>query len=130
MVDGMKLNFARQRGRRSSFASDLSTETFYTVWVRWPGETRLQSIEREMIESEDEAISVLREIPAVAVVFVFRHDPDVPRRDVSEDLARRWLRERTNRGYDPVTLPDFIAQHLSSDDIADITYNPWSLAAE
>jgi hypothetical protein len=61
--------------------------TFFTVWARWPGQLRLASIEWDMIETEDEAIAVLRENPRAVVVF--RHDSDVSRRDVSEDIARQ-----------------------------------------
>lgn len=103
-------------------------KTFFSIWARWPGQVRLFSIEWEMIETEAEVVTVLRENRHAVVVF--RHDPDVPRRDVSEDVARRWLRERVASGYDPPDLPEFIAEHLSSDDIAIITHSTWSHAAE
>jgi hypothetical protein len=128
----MELNPALQARRRASLpeapTDDLENKTFFTVWARWPGQTRLFSVEWEMIETEAEAVAVLRENRHAVVVF--RHDPDVPRRDVSEDVARQWLRERADRGYDHSALPDFIARHLTSDDIADITRRTLSLAAE
>ncbi len=61
--------------------------TFFTVFARWPDEVRLFSIEWEMIETTAEALAAVRQNPRA--VCVFRHDPDGPHRDVSEDIARR-----------------------------------------
>lgn len=111
-----------------TLGAENSNKSFYTIWARWPGHDRLFSVEWEMIETEAEVITVLRENRRA--VLVFRHDPDVPRRDVSEDMALLWLRERVARGYDQTDLPEFIAENLSSDAIARVTHRSWPMAAE
>lgn len=92
--------------------------TFFTVFARWPDEVRLFSIEWEMIETTAEALAAVRQNPRA--VCVFRHDPDGPHRDVSEDIARAWLDELIAAGFDAEedTLPTFIGEHLTSAEIA------------
>jgi hypothetical protein len=98
--------------RFSYHAAVLENATFFTLFARWPDEIRLFSIEWEMIESQAEALATLRQ--NARVVFVLRHDPDVPPRDVSQDLARAWLEELRAHGFDAEqdALPGFIAEHL------------------
>jgi hypothetical protein len=90
----------------------LENASYFTVFTRWPDEIRLLSIEWEMIASPAEALAAVRQNERA--VLVFRHDPDVPRRDVSEDIARAWLAELEAQGLDAGqdALPAFIHQHL------------------
>ena len=90
----------------------LENASYFTVFTRWPDEIRLLSIEWEMIETLGEALAAVRQNERA--VLVFRHDPDVPRRDVSEDIARAWLAELEAQGLDTGqdALPAFIRQHL------------------
>ncbi len=105
----------------------LGDKTYFTIFARWPREVRLFSIEWALIETEVEALAVLKETENA--VLVFRNDPDVPRTDVSEDLARTWLHELNARGISLSgnDLPSFIREHLSEDEIAQ---NNWAHAAE
>jgi hypothetical protein len=90
----------------------LENASYFTIFTRWPDEIRLLSIEWEMIETPQEALEAVRQ--NANAVLVFRHDPDTPRRDVSEDIARAWLEELRAKGFDSTddTLPAFIATHL------------------
>jgi hypothetical protein len=95
----------------------LEDATYFTIFARWPDEIRLLSIEWEMIETEAEALAALRQNERA--VLVLRSDPDCPRRDVSEDIARAWLDELLAAGFDPGQdrLPSFIREYLTEDDI-------------
>ena len=73
-------------------------ERIYTVFARWPREVRLFTVEWEMIENEAEALKAVKETENA--VLVIRNDPDIPRTNVSEDIARIWLRELMERGDD------------------------------
>ncbi len=90
--------------------------TFYTVLARWPHEVRLMSIEWEVIESEKEALEAVKQNDHS--ILVFRNDPDVPRRDVSEDIAWKWLRELITEGFSPEEddMPSFIAELIKIED--------------
>jgi hypothetical protein len=102
---------------RKSEGEPLGDQTYFTVFARWPREVRLFSVEWELIETEAEALEAVKHTYNAALVF--RHDPDVPRKDVSEDIARAWLSQIIGRGFDPGRdrLPEFIRQHLSADDV-------------
>jgi len=94
--------------------TDAEFPTFYTIWCRWPGEIRLFTVEAPEIHNDAEALAELKQHENA--VRVFRHDSDVPRRDVSEDLALLWLGELIAGGIDPeANLPRFIAEHVSAD---------------
>jgi hypothetical protein len=95
----------------------LEDATYFTIFARWPDEIRLLSIEWEMIETEAEALAALRQNERA--VLVLRSDPDCPRRDVSEDIARAWLEELVAAGFNPAQdrLPAFIGEYLTEDDI-------------
>jgi hypothetical protein len=93
--------------------TDAEFPTFYTIWCRWPGEIRLFTVEAPEIHTDAEAMAELKQHENA--VRVFRHDYDVPRRDVSEDLAEQWLSDLFLAGFDPQTddMPAFIAEHIS-----------------
>ena len=95
----------------------LEDATYFTIFARWPDEVRLLSIEWEMIETEAEALAALRQNERA--ILVLRSDPDCPRRDVSEDIARAWLEELLASGFNPDQdrLPAFIGEYLTKDDI-------------
>jgi hypothetical protein len=96
----------------------LEETTYFTVFARWPDEVRLLSIEWKMIQTPAEALAAVRQNRQA--VLVFRCDPDVPRRDVSEDIARAWLDELLDAGFNPNQdmIPAFIGEHVTRDDIA------------
>lgn len=95
----------------------LRDETYFTVFAQWSSEVRLFSVEWEIIGTEREALEAVQQNDHAALVF--RSDPDIPRKDVSEDIARLWARQIIDRGYDPTrdVLPEFISRHLTADDI-------------
>ena len=96
----------------------LENATYFTVFARRPDEVRLFYIEWEMIQTAAEALAAVRQNRRA--VRVFRHDPDSPHRDVSEDIARAWLAELAANGFDAEAdiLPAFIGEHLSPAQIA------------
>lgn len=100
----------------------LDHGSYFTVFTRWPDEIRLLSIEWEMIQTPAEALAAVRQNERA--VLVMRHDPDVPRRDVSEDIARAWLDDLRAQGFDPRQdpLPAFVREHLG--DAATGRYGP------
>jgi hypothetical protein len=95
----------------------LADRTFFSVLAQWPREVRPFTIEWPLIETEPEALEAVQQNDHAALVF--RHDPDSARWDVSEDIARLWLRQIVDRGDNPLDgpLPEFISRHLTSDDI-------------
>lgn len=90
----------------------IGNETFYTVLCRWPREIRLFTIESTTIENDAEALEAVKQNDNAAAVF--RHDYDIPRKDVSEDIARLWLDEMIDGGFNPEedNLPPFIEAHI------------------
>jgi hypothetical protein len=62
---------------RRQHGDALNDKTFFRVFARWPREVRFFSIEWELIETEAEALAVVKETENA--VLVFRNDPDVPR---------------------------------------------------
>lgn len=103
----------------------LENATYFTIFARWPDEIRLLSIEWEMIETETEALAALRQNERA--VLVLRSDPDCPRRDVSEDIARAWLEELLASGFNPAqdTLPAYIREYLTENDIRACRRESW-----
>jgi hypothetical protein len=94
----------------------LNGLTFFTLLARWRGEVRPFTVEHSLIQTEDEVIDALLEHPNAFVVW--RHDSDVPRQDVSEDIARRWLDRLRASGHGPDDmLPAFIGQFLTDEEI-------------
>lgn len=89
----------------------LGNASYFTLLARWPGEIRLFTVEGPMLQTEAEVIEALEQNERA--VLVYRHDPDAPRRDVSEDIARRWVSE-LETGIDglPDYLPAFIRAHV------------------
>jgi hypothetical protein len=102
----------RQRG------DALNDNTYFTLFARWPGEVRLFTVEWELIQTEAEALSAVKETENA--VLVFRNDPDVPRADVSEDIARLFVKDLLARGFnlEAIDFPSFVLEHLSPADIA------------
>src|SRR5512146_1004182 len=94
----------------------LGNETFFTVWVRDGKAIRAFQPEHDQIETIEEALALVQEQEAqfgtYRVVGVFRHDYDVPRRDVTEDLAVMWADAIKCGGDD--FYPDFVLQHVPS----------------
>jgi hypothetical protein len=95
----------------------LASTTFYTILVQWRDEVRPFTVESQLLQTEDEVITTLEENPNA--IAVYRHDPDVPRQEVSEDIALRWLAQLYERHFDPGedTLPRFIGNFLNDDQI-------------
>jgi hypothetical protein len=99
----------------------LDGRSFYTVLARWRGEVRPFTVEHVLIQTEDEAIDVLTEHPNAFLVL--RHDPDIARQDVSEDIARQWLDRLRASGYGPDdTVPQFIGLFLTDEEINRVPY--------
>jgi hypothetical protein len=89
----------------------IGNQTFYTIFVRWPDEVRLFTGEHTMLETVDDVLAEIDQLSNGAkVAAIFRHDYDVPRQDVTEEVAelamRRWEAEGNVEGRDP--MPDFI----------------------
>lgn len=97
-------------------ADAIADQTYFTLLARWPGEIRLFTVEHPLIENEQEALEAVKRNDHAA--FVFRNDPDAPRRDVSEDIARAWLTEWIKDGNSPEDdeMPEFVARHISHDE--------------
>jgi hypothetical protein len=89
----------------------LGNVTFYTLLARWPDEIRLFTVEHPLLESEEDVIAALPEFPRVTRIF--RHDDDVPRRDVTSDIAMRLYHDWMEN-HDPAceALPAFVADNV------------------
>ena len=93
----------------------IANATFYTILVRWPREVRLFTHEGPMLESEAEVLAALDQLSG-EVACIFRHDYDIPRKDVTEDIARAAYRKLIDAGHTPSdSFPVFIMEHAPSD---------------
>jgi hypothetical protein len=113
--------------KRSDLSQDaIGNDTYFIVWCRVPGQIRLFQVYDEMIETKEEVLQVVSELPdSWSVACIFRHDYDIPRKDVTEDIAhlawQRWKTDNDNSiGGAPV--PDFVMQHAPID--CDVGYRP------
>lgn len=113
------MDFAAKRFAPVAPKTDaIADQTYFTLFARWPNEVGLMTVEWSMIQTMAEALEAVKQNERT--VLVFRNDPDVPRRDVSEDLARIWLKELWVHGFDPAeeSVPAFIGEHLTDDEVA------------
>lgn len=108
---------AAERCRATVVTDTLANQTTFTIWARHPGQIRLWSVEAPMLQTMAEALEELKQHDRA--VMVTQSDPDVPAKDVSEDLARAWLKELWAHGFDPTeeNVPAFVGEHLTNDEI-------------
>ena len=106
-VSGKLLNAPRSeaevRALRARDVDVLGNKTFYTILTKWTD--GLETIEWKTLWSREDVIEAVYNHDRVAIIF--QHDYDVPRRDITEDIAidmyHEWVKENT-----PESAPDFI----------------------
>lgn len=96
----------------------IGNTTFYTVFARVPGQVRPHQLEGEMIETVEEVLAAIDQLPKGWTLWcVFKIAGDIPREDVTEDIARRayWLWRHAGHSPSLHDLPQWISEHLPSD---------------
>ena len=93
----------------------IGNATFYTVHVRDRTKIRPFFPESEVPETLEETLAIVQELDG-QVAVVFRHDCDIPRKDVTEDIARLWHGKLIADGHGPHDAwPDFLMEHAPTD---------------
>lgn len=96
----------------------LGNQTFFVIMVKDKKSIRPFTVEHEVPETREEALALVKEwdgyLTDFSVFAVYQCDPDIPRKDISEDLAVEWAEELKAGGFDPdiQNWPTFITRNV------------------